>query len=123
LLPPDFLHRLDPGREVGHRERDDNRPFDGACHCDYNVSTVVTKARIVRIGNSRGIRIPKSLLEQSELTEEVEIQAERGRLIISGLARSRDGWAEAARDMHAEREDHLMDEPTATEFDRDDWRW
>lgn len=90
---------------------------------DYNVSTMAIKTRIIRIGNSRGIRIPKSILEQSELPEEVEIQAEPGRLILCGARRPRTGWSEAARDMRAEGEDQLLDEPTATEFDRDDWQW
>ena len=45
---------------------------------DYNVVTMATAARIVRIGNSRGIRIPKALLEQAQLPEDVELQAEPG---------------------------------------------
>ncbi len=84
---------------------------------------MATKARIIRIGNSRGIRIPKSILEQSELPDEVAIRAEPGRLIVSGIRRPRVGWSEAARDMRAEGEDQLLDEPTATEFDRGDWQW
>lgn len=90
---------------------------------NYNVITMATKTRIVQIGNSQGIRIPKGLLEQSELPEEVEIQAEPGRLIVSAARRPRTGWAEAARSMRAEEEDRLLDEPTATEFDQNDWQW
>ena len=41
-----------------------------------------TKTRIVQIGNSRGIRIPKTLLDEADLPEEVELHAERGRLIV-----------------------------------------
>ena len=41
----------------------------------YTVVTMVTKTVIVRIGNSRGIRIPKSLLDEAELPEEVELHA------------------------------------------------
>ena len=42
---------------------------------DYNVITMTAKTRIVRIGNSRGIRIPKTLLEEAELPDEVKGRA------------------------------------------------
>jgi antitoxin component of MazEF toxin-antitoxin module len=38
---------------------------------------MIAKTRIVRIGNSRGIRVPKGLLEQAQLPDEGELQAER----------------------------------------------
>jgi antitoxin MazE len=82
-----------------------------------------TKTRIVRIGNSRGIRVPRALLEQAELTEEVELQAQPGRLIVRAARRPRAGWAEAARAMHERSDDTLLDEPTLTKFDRDKWTW
>ena len=96
-------------------------PFVAAS--DYNVITMSTRTRIVAIGNSRGIRIPKSLLEQSELGVEVEIRAEPGRLIVSSARAPRAGWAEAARSQRAEDGDRLVDAPTQTEFDRDEWQW
>jgi len=84
---------------------------------------MATKTRIIQIGNSQGIRIPKSVLEQSELPGEVEIRAEPGRLIVSAARRPRAGWSEAAKGMRAEEEDRLLDAPTATEFDQNDWQW
>jgi antitoxin MazE len=82
-----------------------------------------TKTRIVRIGNSQGIRVPRALLEQAELPEEVELQAQPGRLIVRAARRPRAGWAEAARDMHDRGHDVLLDESTTTEFDQDEWTW
>jgi antitoxin MazE len=84
---------------------------------------MVTRTRIVRIGNSKGIRIPKVLLEQAQLPDEVELQAERGRLIVRAARGARAGWAEAARVMRARGEDQMLDEPTSSEFDRKEWRW
>ena len=84
---------------------------------------MATRTRIVSIGNSRGIRIPKGLLEQSELGIEVEIRAEPGRLIVSSASRPRAGWSEAARDQRSEEGDRLLDAATPTEFDRDEWQW
>jgi antitoxin MazE len=84
---------------------------------------MTTKTRIIRIGNSRGIRVPKALLEQAQLPDEVELRAEPGRLVVQGLRRPRAGWAEAARAMHERRHDDLLDEPIATRFDREEWQW
>ena len=55
------------------------------------------KTRIVQIGNSRGIRLPKVLLEEAQLTDEVELEAEPGRIVIRRGTRPRAGWAAAAR--------------------------
>ena len=84
---------------------------------------MTTKTRIVRIGNSRGIRVPKILLDQAQLPDEVELHAEPGRLVVQATRRPRTGWAQAARVMSEQRHDDLLDEPTATRFDREGWKW
>ena len=84
---------------------------------------MATKTRIVRIGNSRGLRLPKALIEQAELSEEVELYAEPGRLIVQAVREARVGWAEAAKRMHAAGDDRLLDEPTRTKFDDEEWTW
>jgi antitoxin MazE len=81
------------------------------------------RARIVRVGNSRGVRLPKPLLDESGLPDEVEIRAESGRIIIESARRPRAGWTEAARAMAEQGEDQLLDEPTPTEFDAEEWTW
>jgi len=90
---------------------------------DYNVITMATITRIVRIGNSRGIRLPKALLEQAQLPEEIELQAEPGRIVVRGVRRTREGWAEAAQAMHQHGDDRLLDAPAATRFDQEAWEW
>lgn len=82
-----------------------------------------TKTHIIRIGNSKGIRVPKPLLDQAQLPEEVEIYAEPGRLIVRAAHHPRHGWAEAARAMRAREEDGLLDATTATAFDAEEWTW
>ena len=81
------------------------------------------KTRIVRIGNSRGIRVPKGLLEQAQLPDEVELQAEYGRLVVRAARGPRAGWAAAAKAMHSQGDDHLLDVATRTRFDDKDWQW
>jgi len=84
---------------------------------------MATTARIVRIGNSRGIRVPKALLEQAQLPDEVELQAEPGRLIVRAARRTRAGWAEAATQMHERGDDRPLDLAAANRFDAEEWEW
>jgi antitoxin MazE len=81
------------------------------------------KARIVRIGNSRGVRLPKTLIAHAGLSEDVELLAEPGRIVVKAIRRPRAGWAEAAQLMRQRGEDHLIDAPTATQFDDEEWVW
>ena len=84
---------------------------------------MVTTTRIVRIGNSQGIRVPKAVLEQAELPEEVALRAEPGRLVVTAARTPRAGWADAAREMHASGEDQLLDEAPPSVFDDEEWEW
>jgi antitoxin MazE len=81
------------------------------------------KARLIRMGNSRGIRIPKLLIDQSGLGENVEIVVRGSALVISPVGRPRACWAEAFRAMAAHEDDELMDEAQPTRWDDDGWRW
>jgi len=83
------------------------------------------KARIVRIGNSQGVRIPKPLIEQTGLSDEVTIEAEGNRLVIRAARRPRAGWEEAFRAMAAAGDDRLLDAAamTSSEWDRREWQW
>ncbi len=84
---------------------------------------MTTKTRIVRIGNSRGIRVPKLLLEQAALPDDVELRAEPGRIVVSAASRARAGWAAKARAMHDRGDDVLLDDDPGTRFDQSEWQW
>ena len=81
------------------------------------------KSRLVRIGNSRGIRLPKAVLAEARLDDEVELKAEPGCIVIRSARRPRAGWAEAAQQMRKRGEDRLLDRPVSTRFDREEWKW
>jgi antitoxin MazE len=83
------------------------------------------KTRIVRIGNSRGIRIPKPLLEQTGLQGEVEMLVENNALVIRPIKQPREGWAEAFQEMAQRGEDKLLDSdmPSLTSWDEEEWEW
>lgn len=81
-----------------------------------------TKARLVKIGNSRGIRLPKPFIEEAGLGDEVELHVRGNTIVIAASHKPRAGWADAARELAARGED-AIDEPTPTRFDRDEWQW
>jgi antitoxin MazE len=81
------------------------------------------KTRLVRIGNSRGVRLPKPLIDQAGLADEVELELRGNTIVIAALKSPRSGWAEAARKLHGEGGDALLDVPTPTSFDEAEWQW
>ena len=78
---------------------------------------------LVRIGNSRGIRIPKPLIEQCGLGDTVELYVERDRLVISPRRRPRQGWKEAFRAAGPPEGDELLLSGAANDFDHEEWTW
>ena len=81
------------------------------------------KTRIVRIGNSRGVRIPKLMLEEAGLEDEVEIEVSAEGIRIRPTRTAREGWAVAAAELAERGGDALLDRVTSTAFDAADWEW
>ena len=81
--------------------------------------------KIVPIGNSRGIRIPKALLDDCGFTEEAELQTKNGALVLSPVGSTRAGWSAAFREMVEAKDDFMVheDAPTKTQFDEEEWEW
>jgi antitoxin MazE len=78
---------------------------------------------LVRIGNSRGVRIPKPLIEQCGLGETVDLRIENDCLVISPQRRPRQGWEEAFRAAGPAVHDELLLQTGPNEFDRKEWKW
>jgi antitoxin MazE len=84
------------------------------------------RTRIVKIGNSLGVRIPKVLLEQSRLAEEVEIEAFDRQIVIRAVREPRDDWDAAFQAMAQNGDDKLLDaEETQnlSSWDETEWQW
>jgi antitoxin MazE len=84
---------------------------------------MLVKARLVRIGNSRGVRLPKTLIEQAALGEEVELELRNDAILIKRTPTVRVGWAEAAAEAAARGDDELIGDDVTTRFDREEWKW
>lgn len=82
------------------------------------------KVAIVRIGNSRGVRLPKAVLEQCALGNEADLEIEHGRVVIRPSRQPREGWDEGFADMHQSGDDALLDvERIRSTWDEHEWQW
>ena len=81
------------------------------------------KTRLVKIGNSRGIRLPKPLIEEAGLVDEVELRVREGAIIILPSKAPRAGWADAARSLREHDESGMLEDSTPTRFDENEWEW
>jgi len=84
--------------------------------------TLTTK--IIRIGNSQGIRIPKTILEQMDSAELVELRIEDGVLIVIPVDNPRHGWDKAFAQMVAIGDDALViPDNIKNDWDQEVWEW
>ncbi len=81
------------------------------------------RTRIVRLGKSRGVRIPEELLAESGLADEVELRVEAGTIVIDAAPKPRQGWDEAFAAMAERGDDWLLDPPAPTAWDGSEWEW
>ncbi len=81
------------------------------------------KTQIIKIGNSKGIRIPKPLLEQSNLKGEVELEVRDEGLLIKSSQEPRFNWAEAFQEMSENDGDEMIIEDASNDFEKEGWRW
>ena len=81
------------------------------------------EARLIRIGNSRGIRIPKALIEAAGLEVGLRLRVVEGGLLLERVDHPRAGWGAAARELRDRGEAGLLDDPLPTTFDESEWEW
>ena len=83
------------------------------------------RARIIKIGNSQGLRIPKPILEQTGIMGDVEIEVEKDQIIIRPVKNLREGWDRAFRMMREKGDDvPLIDEiDISNSWDEEEWQW
>jgi antitoxin MazE len=78
---------------------------------------------VVAIGNSRGIRLPKAILDQLQISDKLDLEVENQQIILKPITKSpRKGWDDAFKRMHNQHEDSiLMQESTPSEAF--EWEW
>ena len=83
------------------------------------------KTKLIRIGNSKGIRIPKPILEQTGISDEVEMEVFDQHITIRSANKVRAHWEQAFEEMAQQGDDKLIDVETdkATGWDEYEWQW
>ena len=84
------------------------------------------KTKIIKIGNSKGIRLPKVLLQQTGIRNEVDLNIEDGKIILEPVRKKRNGWSEAFKEMAKNSDDRLLDQDETlgqTSWDDEEWTW
>jgi antitoxin MazE len=81
------------------------------------------RGHIVRIGNSQGIRIPKPLLDQTGIQDDVELEVDKTQIIIRPISNPRSGWDNAFKSMAQNHDDLLVDGNDAISHSWDDEEW
>lgn len=81
------------------------------------------KTNVIPIGNSKGIRIPSSLLKICQISSEVDMDVKGHTLMIRPIKKKlRNGWAEALQEMHLRKEDQLLIDDRI-DFSMENWEW
>jgi len=80
------------------------------------------KVKLIRIGNSRGVRISKPIIEQCGFTDGVKLRIENDHLVIAPSRLAREGWEEASRAAGPSAHDELL-LGTRNQFDQENWWW
>jgi antitoxin MazE len=77
---------------------------------------------VVKIGNSRGIRLSKTIIERYNIRDAVDLILEKGQIIIKPLSRPRKGWDKAFAEMHASGDDKLIIPDVFDEENLEEWK-
>jgi len=79
------------------------------------------EASIIKIGNSRGLRLNKSVLERYNIKDKVEIILEKGQIILRPIDTPRKGWDAAFKEMHDNQDDQLLIEDVFEDESFEGW--
>jgi antitoxin MazE len=83
------------------------------------------KTKLIKIGNSQGVRIPKLFIEQTNLHDEIEMEATGVQIILRSAKVPREGWDEAFKEMARLGDDELLDADViqTSNWDNEEWEW
>lgn len=84
------------------------------------------KTKLIRIGNSQGVRIPKPVIEEIGLSDEIEMILKDNQIILRSSEESRKGWDHAFEKITENHDDGLLDKEEIeqpSQWDETEWTW
>ena len=76
---------------------------------------------IISVGNSKGIRLPKTLLEKYNIKDKVELILEKGYIILKPKSQPRSGWENEFKKMHENGDDNLFIQDVFNDENLEEW--
>ena len=76
---------------------------------------------VINIGNSKGIRLSKTILEKYNISEKIELILEKGYIILKPKAEPRKGWEKAFKKMHENGDDQLLMDDVFEDENFEEW--
>lgn len=76
---------------------------------------------IIKIGNSKGLRLPKTILEKYNISDKIELILEKGQIILRPISEPRKGWEKAFKKMNKEGDDQLLFDDVFEDENFDEW--
>ncbi len=76
---------------------------------------------VIKIGNSKGFRLPKALLEKYNIKDKVELILEKGFIVIKPVPTPRKGWEDAFKEMNEKGDDKLLVDDIFDEENIEEW--
>jgi antitoxin MazE len=76
---------------------------------------------IIQIGNSKGLRLSKTVLDKYQIKEKMEMILENDHIVLRPFKEPRKGWSEAFQEMHASSDDQLLIDDVFDDENFDEW--
>jgi len=88
--------------------------------CYYLVDTV--QSSIIKIGNSKGVRILASLLKEYAFEEDVILELKEDGILMKPAKKTRQGWNQAFKKMSANQDDVVLMDDVFSDEKFEDWK-
>jgi antitoxin MazE len=82
------------------------------------------KVNLIPIGNSKGVRLPSSVIKQCGFGEQIDMRVENGAVVLEPVRGPRDGWDDAFAKMASAGDDALLlPDDMSHAWDEEEWEW
>ena len=77
---------------------------------------------VIKIGNSKGIRLSKDLLDRYNINDKIDLILEKGQILLRPISKPRAGWDKAFKKMHDSGDDNLLIDDVFEDETLEEWK-